>query len=206
MDERDGCSKWIGFVVVLIVVILWLSGVDTIYITEQVPPPQDSWEVVYPKFRDEVSTQLLNTQELVGIVLNDSVIIKSQNANLQYSVDRLLQELGIMQVMSAEESKRQRNEQFLWTALSLILGWILGWFVPTKETFRSLKRIFSKPNRPQGAQEHQRTQLSPMDGLQEILSYWQIIQSDTIAKIFVVSILLLSILTIATFLFDLGIR
>lgn len=144
MGENGGCLKWIGLASFVVALLIWMNNVDTIVIKEQIPPPQDSWEVVYPKFRDDVSAQLLNTQEMIGNVIEGASYIKSQNSEIQYSLDILFNELGIIREKSAEESKRQRFEQWVATGLSIVLGWLLAAFIPTGETLARIRKVFSK--------------------------------------------------------------
>jgi len=142
-EENNGCLNFAGFVAFVIALYIWVTNVETVNIVEQIPPPQDSWDVVYPQFRDEVSAQLLNTQMIVGSVLDDTEYIKTQNADLQYSVNLLLDNLGIMKKESYEESIRQRNEQRITAVLSLFVGWLLGAFV-TKDSMAELRKRLSQ--------------------------------------------------------------
>jgi len=141
-ENNSGCLNWVGLAALIIGIYIWVGNVDTIKITEQLPPPQDSWDVVYPKFRDEVSSQLLNTQLIAGSVLNATSDLKTQNADLQYSVDLLLNNLGILKEQAYEESIRQRNEQRIMTVASIIFGWLLGAFI-TKDSFDKLRKRFA---------------------------------------------------------------
>lgn len=143
MDNNGGCLNFVGFVAFIIALYIWVNNVETVNIVEQLPPPQDSWDVVYPQFRDDVSAQLLNTQKIAGSVLDETTQLKVQNAELQYSVDLLLNNLGIMKRESYEESIKQRNEQRITTVLSLILGWLFGAFI-TKDSMKEIQRRFSQ--------------------------------------------------------------
>ena len=85
MDDKNGFLNFIGLVAFIIALYIWVTNVETVNIVEQLPPPQDSWDVVYPQFRDDVSAQLLNTQKIAGSVLDETANLKAQNAELQYS-------------------------------------------------------------------------------------------------------------------------
>jgi hypothetical protein len=142
MDDNEGCLIFVVLACVLIVAyVLYTNG--KIVIEMPVRPPEESWEAVYPKFRDDVSSQLLNTQKLVGRVIDDSSYIKSQNADIQYSMEILFSELGIIQKKAAQESRRQRTEQWIATGLSVALGWLLAAFIPTDKAFKKLRNIFA---------------------------------------------------------------
>jgi len=143
MDDKNGFLNFIGLVAFIIALYIWVTNVETVNIVEQLPPPQDSWDVVYPQFRDDVSAQLLNTQKIAGSVLDETANLKAQNAELQYSVDLLLNNLGILKRESYEESIKQRNEQRITTVLSVILGWLLGAFV-TKDSMKEIRKRLSQ--------------------------------------------------------------
>ena len=143
MGDNGGCLNFIGLVAFIIALYIWVNNVETVKIVEQLPPPQDSWDVVYPQFRDDVSAQLLNTQKMAGSVLDETTYLKVQNTELQYSVDLLLNNLGILKRESYEESIKQRNEQRITTVLSIILGWLFGAFV-TKDSMKEIRRRFSQ--------------------------------------------------------------
>jgi hypothetical protein len=147
-DNNNGCFiNMLGFVVLIIGIIVWINNVTTIKITEQLPPPEDSWSVVYPQFRDDVSAQLLNTQKISGSVLDSTSYLKTQNADLQNSVDLLLNNLGIMKQESRQESIRQRNQNIITTILSVIFGWLLGVMAPPESMKNLRKRIFQRPKK-----------------------------------------------------------
>lgn len=143
MEEKNGCFNWIGFIAFLIALYIWVNNVDTVQVVEQIPPSQESWSLVYPLFRDDVSAQLLNTQRMTKGVLDETAYLKEQNAELQYSVDLLLNNLGILKKESYEESIKQRNEQRITTVLSIILGWLLGAFV-TKDSMKEIRKKLSQ--------------------------------------------------------------
>ncbi|MBN1933636.1 MAG: hypothetical protein JW934_03170 [Anaerolineae bacterium] len=146
MKNNNGFLNFIGLVALLIGLYIWVNNVNTITIVEQLPPPQDSWDIVYPRFRDEVSAQLLNTQLLVGSVLSSTSHIKTQNADLQYSMDLLLDNVGVMKTESYRESTRQRDEQRILTIASVLFGWLLGAFV-TKDSIEAIRKRLALPRK-----------------------------------------------------------
>ncbi|HEC35070.1 MAG TPA: hypothetical protein ENI39_00880 [Anaerolineae bacterium] len=129
MNDESGCLAFLGLIALIAGIYLWVNNVDTIVIREQLPPPEDSWRVVYPKFRDAVNAQLVNTQRMVGAVLDATYELKEQNAELQYSVDLLLDNLGLLEIKIQEEGERQRREQLIQTIAGIFFGWFLGEFV-----------------------------------------------------------------------------
>lgn len=185
--EGDGCAKNLSYFVALLFLILWLSNVETIRITQQIPPPQDSWEVVYPLFRDDVSTQLLNTQNMLGIALEEIDSIKAQNSDTQYSVDILLSELGIIQKKSDIENKRQRIENIILTILSVFAGWLLAWLAPTKETIQRISSLFFRDS-PKSIETQIQNRV--METQEPNLTYWYVIRNDFFA-IFLIGLIII---------------
>lgn len=214
MGNGDGCLPWIGIACFIVALVIWTNEVDTIVIKEQIPPPQDSWDVVYPKFRDEVSSQLLNTQEMVGVVLNDSSYLKTQSAEIQQSLDILLNELGILEKKSEEESGRQKIEQRITAVASLILGWLLAAFVPTEDTLVKFRNKFSRKSKledlekkgldisssnERDSSEHQGFNKSSDETKYANASLWELIQIDPADRVFVIIIFILGIAGVILF-------
>ena len=142
-DGFNSCLNVGGAIALIIGLVIWVNKVDVVRVTQQLPPPQDSWSVVYPQFKDDVSAQLLNTQKIAGSVLDSTNDLKTQNAELQNSVNLLLNNLGILKQESYNESIRQRNENILYTILSVIFGWWLGAFV-TPEGIKKFRENMAK--------------------------------------------------------------
>jgi hypothetical protein len=144
MSEGNGCFEFLGVAGFVIGVFLLINNVQPVVIEQKVPPPQESWSYVYPKFKDDVSLQLLNTQELVGVAIRDAEYIKAQNVDLQYSIDILLNELGIVQKKYEEESKKQRTEQWLLMGVGAIVGWIISIILPKERIENIANKIFHR--------------------------------------------------------------
>ncbi len=144
MSDGPGCSNILGVVGFAIGAFLLYNNVQPVVIEEKVPPPQESWSYVYPQFRDDVSSQLFNTQELVGVAIEDAEYIQKQNTKLQYSVDILLNELGLAQEKYAEESRKQRLEQWFQTGLGILLGWIISTVLPPERVTDAVSKMFGK--------------------------------------------------------------
>lgn len=200
MGENGGCLKWIGFASFIVALLIWINNVDTIVVKEQIPPPQDSWEVVYPKFRDEVSEQLLNTQEMVGLTLDDTRYIQEQNIDIQYSIDILLNALGVIQQKAEEENKRQRFEQWFATFLSIVLGWLLAAFVPTEETLIKFRNRFS--GKPTSSLEHDLVNGKDSQASRANISFLELLVTDKFARSLVIIIVILSVAIVVLFVIE----
>lgn len=192
MSENGGCIGWIGLISLIVALLIWINNVDTLVVKEQIPPPQDSWDVVLPTFRDEVSAQLLNTQKMIGTVITGSQTIQNQNNEIQYSIDLLLSELGVIQKKAEEESKRQRIEQWSATILSIVLGWLLAAFVPTEETLINIKSIFIGKTEL-GQPKHHPTRTNLYQARRSDIPLWEFIWRDKFAIFSIIAIIILSI-------------
>jgi hypothetical protein len=193
-DNGDGCMSFLGLIGFGISVFLLVNNVEPIVIEQQVPPPEESWSVVYPQFRDDVSSQLENTQELVGIAIRDAEDIKAQNAELKYSVDFLLKKLGLAEERYAEESKKQRREQYFLTGASILLGWIIATIWPPEKVTKSVKRIFNKQNAVQPMGVVSGASINGSQTIIQHISSQEHKQTDPVAKALATSMLVLFII------------
>ena len=88
-----------------------------------------------------MNAQLVNTQRIAGAVLDATYELQRQNAELQYSIDLLLDNLGLLETKIQEEGERQRREQLIQTVASVVFGWFLGEFVTRGSITKVVRRL-----------------------------------------------------------------